>query len=117
MAEHVGAEAPAPETTSVILPDAPQSTAKRQPGAPPPFLAAPVDGKGDNLSKIKGLGPKSVKKLNALGVYHYEQIAAWNLDNARWIGAQLGTPGRVERGKWIQQARELAAHPKTKDKG
>ena len=39
-----------------------------------------------------------------------DQIAEWSLDNARWIGAALATPGRIERGKWIQQARELVAH-------
>ena len=33
--------------------------------------------------------------------------AIWNLDNARWISAALEAPGRVERGKWVQQAQAL----------
>jgi predicted flap endonuclease-1-like 5' DNA nuclease len=95
----------------------PEQVAKSLPGAPPQFLLAPVDGKADDLSKIKGVGPKSAEKLKALGVYHYEQIAAWNLDNARWIGARIGAPGRVERGKWIQQARDLLSHVKSEARG
>lgn len=102
-------------------PTAPQSAPKAQPapartararkggaaGVRPDTLDAPRNGVPDDLSRIKGLGPKSREKLNALGVFHYDQIAAWNLDNARWIGAAIGAPGRVERDKWIQQARAL----------
>ena len=79
------------------------------PATPPESLAAPRGGAPDDLTRIKGIGPKSVEKLHALGVFHFDQIAAWNIDNARWIGAALSVPGRVERGKWIQQARELVA--------
>ena len=82
---------------------------KHFPGHPPESLAAPRGGTADDLTRIKGIGPKSVEKLHALGVFHFDQIAAWNIDNARWIGAALSVPGRVERGKWIQQARELVA--------
>lgn len=85
------------------------------PGAPPPVLAAPR-GAADDLSRIKGLGPKSVEKLNALGVFHYDQIAAWNLDNAKWIGAAINAIGRVERDKWIQQARTLVDSRQEKEK-
>lgn len=81
---------------------------KSPPGAPPMLLAAPRGGAPDDLARIKGLGPRSVEKLHALGVFHYDQIAAWNLDNARWIGAAIGAAGRVERNKWIRQARALA---------
>ena len=82
---------------------------KHFPGHPPESLAAARGGAPDDLTRIKGIGPKSVEKLHALGVFHFDQIAAWNIDNARWIGAALSVPGRVERGKWIQQARELVA--------
>jgi len=77
-------------------------------GRPPQTLTAARNGAPDDLGKIKGVGPKSIEKLHSLGVYHYDQIAAWNVDNARWVGAALGSPGRVEKGKWIQQARALA---------
>ncbi len=84
-------------------------TKKHLPGHAPESLAAPRGGMADDLTRIKGIGPKSVEKLHALGVFHFDQIAAWNIDNARWVGAALSVPGRVERGKWIQQARELVA--------
>jgi predicted flap endonuclease-1-like 5' DNA nuclease len=103
------------ETTRSETAPARESTAKASPGKkhfpghPPESLAAPRGGSPDDLTRIKGIGPKSVEKLHALGVFHFDQIAAWNIDNARWIGAALSAPGRVERGKWIQQARELVA--------
>jgi predicted flap endonuclease-1-like 5' DNA nuclease len=80
---------------------------KGHPGVAPLLLSAPHGGVADDLARIRGLGPKSLEKLQTLGVFHYAQIAAWNLDNARWISAALGAPGRVERGKWIQQAQAL----------
>ncbi|HTO78210.1 MAG TPA: hypothetical protein VMJ31_00380, partial [Methylocystis sp.] len=89
---------------------------KGLPGKRPEALAAPRGTGADDLKKIKGIGPKSEEKLNALGVYHFDQIADWSLDHARWIGAALATPGRIERGKWIQQARDLVAHQRQSSK-
>ena len=109
------APAPAPQPARSETAPARESTAKASPGKkhfpghPPESLAAPRGGSPDDLTRIKGIGPKSVEKLHALGVFHFDQIAAWNIDNARWIGAALSAPGRVERAKWIQQARELVA--------
>ncbi len=98
------------ETAAAHESAAKASPAKRHfPGHPPESLAAPRGGTADDLTRIKGIGPKSVEKLHALGIFHFDQIAAWNIDNARWVGAALSVPGRVERGKWIQQARELVA--------
>jgi predicted flap endonuclease-1-like 5' DNA nuclease len=98
------------ERATPEAPAAPRARGKKSaPGVKPATLSAPRDGGADDLARIKGLGPKSLEKLNALGVFHYDQIAAWDLDNARWIGAALGAPGRVERDKWIQQARALAS--------
>jgi predicted flap endonuclease-1-like 5' DNA nuclease len=88
---------------------APKARGKKAAGVKPEMLAAPRDGGADDLARIKGIGPKSLEKLNGLGVFHYDQIAAWDLDNAKWIGAAIGAPGRVERDKWIQQARALAS--------
>jgi predicted flap endonuclease-1-like 5' DNA nuclease len=99
-----------PPGKSEVAAAAPAPAGKKQfPGQPPESLSAPRGGTPDDLTKIKGIGPKSVEKLHALGVFHFDQIAAWNIDNARWVGAALSVPGRVERGKWILQARELVA--------
>lgn len=79
--------------------------------AKPDGLPAARNGAPDDLSKIKGVGPKSREKLHALGVFHYDQIAAWTPEEARWIGEALGIPGRVERNEWIAQAKSLAGDP------
>lgn len=81
---------------------------KKHPGVRPGGLPAPRGGKPDDLAKIKGVGPKSVEKLHALGVYHFDQIAAWTPENVKWVSASFATPGRLERGRWVAQARELA---------
>src|SRR5690606_7620595 len=37
-------------------------------------LSAARDGKPDNLTLIKGIGPVNERKLNAHGIYHFDQI-------------------------------------------
>lgn len=70
----------------------------------PQLLDAARDGKPDDLLKIKGIGPTLQRKLYTLGVYHYDQLAEWNDDNAVWIGKKLSFRGRVEREEWVEQA-------------
>lgn len=84
-----------------------EKAAKKPSGQRPSTLAAPR-GAADDLTRIKGLGPKSAAKLNALGIFHYDQIAGWSRDNAKWIGAEIGVASRVERDEWVAQARMLA---------
>jgi predicted flap endonuclease-1-like 5' DNA nuclease len=110
------ASPPAPESRKKAAPAGRGAGGKPAPehrhssGQRPESLPAARAGGPDDLTKIKGIGPKSVEKLHALGVFHFDQIAAWNVENARWVGAALAIPGRVERNKWIQQAREIVAH-------
>lgn len=85
-----------------------RAPAKSIPGTAPATLSAPRAGKADDLSKIKGLGPKSVEKLNALGVFHFDQIAGWSADNVKWVEASIGATGRVSRNGWVEQAQKLA---------
>jgi NADH-quinone oxidoreductase subunit E len=78
-------------------------------GTRPPAIAAP-DGSGpDDLQRIKGVGPVNEKRLNDLGVYHFDQIAAWLRSEIRWVGAYLSFPGRIDREQWVGQAAKLAA--------
>ncbi|MBM3562492.1 MAG: hypothetical protein FJX16_04815 [Alphaproteobacteria bacterium] len=77
-------------------------------GARPATLLAPRGGAADDLARIKGLGPKSVEKLHALGVFHYDQIAGWSDDNVKWIEASIGLAGRVKRSGWVEQAKALS---------
>jgi predicted flap endonuclease-1-like 5' DNA nuclease len=74
-----------------------------------PFLPAP-EGPADDLSRIKGIGPKLSARLTELGVFHYSQIAGWTPAQMAAVDAQLGTfQGRPERDQWQSQARLLAS--------
>ena len=67
-------------------------------------------GDGDDLTRIKGLGPKIATMLRGLGVTRFDQIAAWSEADIARIDAQLGTfQGRIARDNWIEQARYLSA--------
>jgi NADH-quinone oxidoreductase subunit E len=82
-------------------------------GERPPALPGPRIEGVDDLKRIRGIGPQNAARLNAIGVYHLDQIAAWTPAEARWVGAFLAFPGRIEREDWIGQARTLAAGSET----
>jgi len=84
------------EAVAVAVPSVPAST-------------APLAGEADDLTRIKGVGPKLVEQLHALGVTRYDQIAAWDDEEIDRIDAQLGRfQGRIRRDDWPAQARLLA---------
>ena len=74
---------------------------------------APVTGNGataDDLTRIKGVGPKLAEQLNALGISELSQIAAWSDADIDRIDAQLGRfQDRIRRDNWPEQARLLGA--------
>lgn len=71
---------------------------------------APAAGAADDLSRIKGVGPKLVALLAGLGITRFAQIAAWSDADLARIDAQLGSfAGRPQRDNWIEQARLLAS--------
>ena len=75
----------------------------------PPAQAGGSAG-GDDLTRIKGLGPKLAKLLNSLGVTSYAQIAAWDDAEIDRVDAQLDRfQGRIRRDSWVEQAKLLAA--------
>jgi NADH-quinone oxidoreductase subunit E len=78
-------------------------------GDRPLALEAPRKGGPDDLQRIKGVGPVNEKHLHELGVYHFDQIAAWVRSEIRWIGTYLSFPGRIDREQWVVQAAKLAA--------
>lgn len=83
-------------------------------GEKPTTLEAARDGQPDDLKQIKGIGPKLEKLCNALGFYHFDQIAAWTDQEVAWVDANLeGFKGRVSRDEWVAQAKLLAAGGET----
>ena len=62
----------------------------------------------DDLTKIKGLGSFTEKKLNELGIFTYRQIADWSDDMVEYITKEIAyIPGRIAKDKWIEQATAL----------
>lgn len=81
-------------------------------GTKPKLLKAARKGKADDLKKIKGVGAKIEKTLNEMGVYHYDQVAAWTEAEKAWVDANLKFRGRIDRENWIEQAGELVSSAK-----
>ena len=68
---------------------------------------AAVD-KASNLRRLIGIGPDNERLLNGLGVMTYAQIAAWTAADVKRIEETLNFDGRIERERWIEQAKLLA---------
>ena len=88
-------------------PDGDQTAPKSEAGRPQ-GLDAPREGGADNLKKIKGVGPKIENKLHELGIYHFDQIAAWDQAAIDWVDSYLSFKGRIERDGWIEQAKSFS---------
>ncbi len=74
----------------------------------PAGLSEPNNGKGDDLKRIKGVGPVIQKTLNGLGVYHFYQVGDFTDDNIKWVDNYIAFPGRIYREDWVNQAKKLA---------
>lgn len=61
----------------------------------------------DDLTRINGIGPSNVRKLEEIGVTRFEQVAAWSSKEQEDIGDRLAFPGRIEREEWVAQAKKL----------
>lgn len=62
----------------------------------------------DDLTKINGITPEIEKKLNAVGVYNFEQISHWDPSDLHRITQEIAfLPGRIESEDWIGQAIKL----------
>lgn len=83
------------------------------PGKRPAGLAAARGGKADDLKLIRGIGKQNEGRLHGLGIWHFDQIAAWTAQESLWVGSYLAFPGRIEREEWIKQAKVLASGKQT----
>lgn len=97
-----------PKPKASAAPVAKQSKPKPKPAAPrakKPAAPAPVP---DDLTVIKGIGPKMAQKLADKGIVSYAQIAKWRKPTVAKMDAELGgIPGAIERSDWVGQAKAL----------
>ena len=63
--------------------------------------------KADDLTRIRGIASMLEKRLNELGIYTWQQIAAWEDAHIREISSRLAFKDRITREKWVEQARAL----------
>jgi predicted flap endonuclease-1-like 5' DNA nuclease len=80
------------------------------------ILRAPVhgalegeSGPGDDLGRMKGVGPKFVEALRGLGFMRYEQLARLTPNEIERLDTRLGAfRGRIARDRIVEQADYLA---------
>lgn len=78
------------------------------PGKKPPVLPAARNDRPDDLKLINGVGPKLEQTLHGMGIFHFDQIAAWGPDELAWMDDNLaGFKGRASRDNWVAQARAM----------
>jgi predicted flap endonuclease-1-like 5' DNA nuclease len=62
----------------------------------------------DDLQAIKGIGPYSEEKLNALGIFTYAQLALFDRTTEDDVNEAIEHyPGRIQRDGWVKQARAM----------
>jgi NADH-quinone oxidoreductase subunit E len=83
-------------------------------GAKPGTLTVPRAEGADDLTLLKGVGPKAATLLNSLGYFHFDQIAAWTETDIAWVDENMGSfRGRAVRDGWVEQAKSLARKRET----
>lgn len=70
----------------------------------------------DDLKTIKGIGPFIEKKLHALGIYTFWQIANLSEEDEDKVNVAIEFfPGRIRRDQWVKQGGELHQEKQEKE--
>lgn len=78
------------------------------PSKKPAMLASARNGAPDDLTLIDGVSLQQQSTFYSLGVFHFDQIAAWTPENVAWVDQYLRLRGRIEEEEWVEQAADLA---------
>ncbi len=70
--------------------------------------AGSVAPQADDLTLLKGVGPKLAQKLAEAGVTSFAQIAVWTATDIALMDEKLSFRGRIDRDGWVEQAKILA---------
>lgn len=75
----------------------------------PLIRSAPRPKGKDILSEIDGIDRDMEKNLNALGIFHFDQIAKWNSKNCHWVEEYFTLEdNQIKEQNWIEQAKKLS---------
>lgn len=97
-AVEAGADTGSAATSAAVVPQKPE------------LLTEPRNGAPDDLGLIWGVADKLADRLNAMGIWHFDQIAKWTPANIAWFEEEMtGFSGRVDRDQWVEQCRKLAS--------
>ena len=88
---------------------APKKAAAPAKAEAPAKKAAPkkADKGADDLTRISGVGPVIVGKLEGMGITTFQQVADFTADDITRIDEELNFKGRIERDEWVKQAKEF----------
>lgn len=102
------ATAPKSEPAEVKVADKTVKAAAPEAKAENAEIKAGDEPKPDDLTRIKGLGPKMQEKLIDAGIQTFDQLAALSDDQAQVLDKQLDARGRLVRENWVTQASEMS---------
>jgi predicted flap endonuclease-1-like 5' DNA nuclease len=105
-----------PPASAAVLSSGDEDPKPTAPPTPAPAPAQPLEQtardsalQADDLTRLKGVGPKLSTLLHSLGVNRFDQIANWADADIDRIDALLGNfQGRIRRDNWVEQAQFLA---------
>jgi len=104
--EPIAAAAPLDASPASLASDIAEPAPEPAPAPEPVAAAAPA---ADDLTRMKGVGPRLGEKLNSVGITSFAQLAALTPEEAEALDARLGDfQGRIHRDRWIEQASFLA---------
>lgn len=95
----------APAGAAAVQPAAGRS--RPAPAKKPAQDSLPIDDAEEDLTLIKGIGPRMAEKLYAQGIKNFAQLATMSTQFAEQLDEALRAQGRILREDWIGQAKKL----------